>query len=301
MKKKATKTTTKRIQRRKPAAVMVESLGDSLQAQGLSRSNWSETQQTALSRGFEPADLEIQSDGVVNVPASLVAERLNKVFLPGNWGMSRVGDPQCTAPGGPEDPGYVIVPYVLWVNGIPVAEAYGKGTWARRVDYGNSVEAARTNGLKRCTKHIIAPHIYSDNWQHRFKLANGYLVERITGPPAWRSMHGAPLEDEVDIDPRSPNQKTYTPPSVVEKTASRRPVKRKTAAKKAVALPKLSDDPIPTKAIGQIMQAARAHERTEADVDRYIRRKWGHRSKAKITAAQFDTVIAWARGPRVKK
>lgn len=273
---------------------------DDVASEGLSRSNWSRAQVDALAKPFHPTELEITRDGSVNIPPVQVYVRLNQVFQPGNWALAIRGDP--------EDKGddELALRVRLYVNGVPVGEAFGKGTLGEDRDWGDAVEAARTNGLKRCTKHFLAMPCWERLWCAAFVSKWGWFVETAGGVSAWRHSLGVPLWDEVGLDPRSPNQDAYSAPTLAQRAAvGPRPSRKRVARDKTRAAelvePEAIELPINMTAIRQMMTAARTHSKSDRQIKRFILDRWGYESKKQIRASQFTEVLAWVRAPGATK
>jgi len=287
----------------RPDQIALEKIGGdaSLAAQGLSRSNWTPTQVETILEPFTVDELEILPGGEVYIPQIHVRNKLNKTFRPGNWGLDF--DPPV------EKGGRVIILCRLYVNGVAVAKAFGEGRYQasnKKHSWGKALESAKSNGLVRCVKDIgMANECWNGRWTARFRRENGVYVKRQRSSDGWRNVEGEPFDDEIDIDPNSPNADRYQRPTAKgrlaaktrprqdedEDAASRADVRHTTSVQPA------GDGPITEGALKNLIGHARTHEITDKALKDFLKAQFGYSSKKEILKSQFKAVKEWISAP----
>ena len=285
---------------------------------GMSGSNFTPAQHEALMAPFSDDQIEILPSGECYTPHAFIRARLNQVFGPGNWGL--MDEPPQIKSGTDKygKPfGSVVVRWVLLVNKIPVAAAYGEAKYIEsnpRHSWGKALESAKSNGVMRAAKDIGVgiTQFWNRRWQYRYRLQHGVFVKVQTSTRGdesqWRHIDSPPLTGEIGIDERSPNQDRYQPPTAARRTAAvtyQPRTDRDDDAAEAAELRASSqttpmvygDGPINRDAQKALFAALKTHSRTEADLKAFLKRTFQIESTKAILKTQYAAVIDWIRSP----
>jgi hypothetical protein len=125
-----------------------------------------------LNEKLNPADVRIRPDGLVYLPWTYYAARLNKAFGRLQWGLLPQGAPHVKPQG---DYGDVLVVWGFWlaIKGVPIGFAYGETTYKpsnATMSYGDACEGAKSISLARNCKQLgIALELWDGDWVAAWK------------------------------------------------------------------------------------------------------------------------------------
>lgn len=180
--------------------------GFNLDTIGLVTLKTSPEQEKILSREPDVKEIDVLPDGAAYLPHPVYTRWLNEAFGRGGWQVVAASKPALIEH-------TVVVKYLLYVDGKPVALVDGKQEYHptnRNQDYGDVLEATRSNALRRGTKHL---GIGLQLWDKRFCAAwrrehcvqvtvkgrkkndNNEWVDGVS--TQWRRKDAEPLKGEV--------------------------------------------------------------------------------------------------------
>ena len=148
---------------------------------------FSPEQIAVLTAPLEDDEVEIKPDGVVYFPEMAYRNRLRKAFGVGGWSLVPLHNPVVQE-------GLVLQPWCLVALGRFVAQATGAHQYNpsnRATDYGDSIEAAKSNALSRCCKDIgVAAELWNKTfilgWLKRMAVhVNAWNPSKNTWTPIW--------------------------------------------------------------------------------------------------------------------
>lgn len=202
---------------KKPAPVIVERAkelavprtvtdGFLLDTIGLVTLKVSPEQEKILSREPDVKDVDVLPDGAPYLPHPVYTRWLNEAFGRGGWQVVPVSKPALIEH-------TVNVKYLLYIDGKPVALADGKQEYHptnRNQDYGDVLEATRSNALRRGSKHLgIALQLWDRRWCAAWRREHAVQVQvkgrkknddntwSDTTLTQWRRKDAEPLKGEV--------------------------------------------------------------------------------------------------------
>lgn len=145
-----------------------------------------------LDEPLDPEEVQIRPDGLVYLPWTFYAKRLNRAFGRLSWGLVPNGLPMS------KDVGYdnVLVAWGFWlvVRGTPISYAIGETTYQatnQTMSYGDACEGAKSSSLARNCKVLgIALELWDARWveEWRRKHAETYVDKK--GKTRWRKKVG---------------------------------------------------------------------------------------------------------------
>jgi hypothetical protein len=194
------------IERARELSPRVVTEGFMLDTIGLVTLKTSPEQEKILSREPDIAEVDVLPDGAAYLPHPVYTRWLNEAFGRGGWQLVPVSKPALIEH-------TVNVKYLLFVDGKPVALADGKQEYHptnRNQDYGDVLEATRSNALRRASKHLgIALALWDKRWCARWRREhcvqvtvkgrkkddnNQWIDSELT---QWRRKDAEPLKGEV--------------------------------------------------------------------------------------------------------
>lgn len=173
---------------------------------GLVTLKTSPEQEKILSRDPDVREIDVLPDGAPYLPHPVYTRWLNEAFGRGGWQLVAASKPALIEH-------TVNVKYLLYIDGKPVALADGKQEFHptnRNQDYGDVLEATRSNALRRGAKHL---GIGLQLWDKRFCAAwrrehcvqvqvkgrkkndNNEWVDGVS--TQWRRKDAEPLKGEI--------------------------------------------------------------------------------------------------------
>lgn len=179
----------------------------------------SEQAEKVLAEPLKPEDVKIRPDGLVYLPWSYYARKLDQAFGKLQWGMIPQGAPQSKDTGN----NVVLVVWTMWlvVKGIPVSVATGETSYRSNnssMSYGDAIEGAKSSALARNCKQLgISLELWDPEFVDQWKKQYAHKIPNPTG--------GRPEQIWVRKD-----DKRYANKAVAKTTAKPAP---KTTAKPA--------------------------------------------------------------------
>lgn len=124
-----------------------------------------------LDERLNPLDIRIRPDGLVYLPWTYWAEKLNRAFGRLRWGMIPQGAPQSKDTG--KDTVLVVWGFWLIVKGIPVSFAMGETSYKtnnKTMSFADAVEGAKSISLARNCKLLgMALELWDAEWVDSWK------------------------------------------------------------------------------------------------------------------------------------
>jgi hypothetical protein len=133
-----------------------------------------------LNRKMEPEIVCIRpNDGILYMPWTFYASRLNEAFGIGHWGLMPQGSPQITKQSPKQD--LVVWGFALFVEGIFISFAIGEmsyNTTNAKMSYADAAEGAKSNSLARNCKNLgmtleLWDKEWCEEWKRKFARKNG--------------------------------------------------------------------------------------------------------------------------------
>jgi hypothetical protein len=152
----------------------------------------SEEAMKILEEPLKPEDVRIRpNDGIVYLPWTYYAERLNRAFGKFAWGLIPAGMPM-SQPNGPKQ---VLVVWGHWlvVRGTPIGFAIGECNYVpanAKMTYADACEGAKSNALARNCKLLgmtleLWDHDWGENWKRQYATkVNNDWVKKSSIPAA---------------------------------------------------------------------------------------------------------------------
>lgn len=173
----------------------------------------SEENLAVLSEPLDSKDVLIRPDGLVYLPWTWYAKRLNRAFGALKWGLVPQGAPQIKDVGNT-----VLVVWLHWlvVKGVPVSMAGGETSYQPSnytMSYGDAVEGARSNSLARNCKYMgMALELWDAAWVANWKKQYAETYED-RGKTKWRKkgIKAAPKPAATATKPVDDHQKASEP------------------------------------------------------------------------------------------
>lgn len=135
-----------------PEFGMIGQLGEvaTVGALGLSELKLTSDEEKVLARPVNPQDILVRDGGIAYLPHIVYTRWFNDAFGRVGWAIVPTGKPQ-------RADNVVVVPYMLYVHGKPVAMAWGEQEYHesnKRQTYGDVIESTVASGLRRLAKRL---------------------------------------------------------------------------------------------------------------------------------------------------
>ena len=150
----------------------------------------SEDARKVLEEKLDPNDVRIRpNDGIVYVPWTYYAGRLNRAFGIAGWGLVPDGKPMQQ----PHGKGVLVVwGHHFIINGVYIGYAIGETTYQPtnpKMSFADACEGAKSNSLARNCKLLgmtleLWDHEYAEEWKRKYatKLDGDWVKKRIQAP-----------------------------------------------------------------------------------------------------------------------
>jgi Mitochondrial genome maintenance MGM101 len=178
----------------------------------------SKAQEKILLATIDPArEVEIKPTGEVYPPQIAMRRRLTKAFGPMGWALRPVSAP---IPPGEGNQNVMYREFALIADGRVVASAIGSAKYYAtnaRMDFGDTVEAVKSDALKRCCKDLgmlseLWDVEFIEDWRNEFAV-HVFMFEKDRKDPTkritkdqWRRVDRKPFPTEIEPVSDSPNQ-----------------------------------------------------------------------------------------------
>lgn len=142
----------------------------------------SDQAEKVLAEPLNPEDVKIRPDGLVYLPWSYYAKKLDQAFGKLQWGMIPQGAPQSKDNGN-----NVLVVWTMWlvVKGIPVSVSTGETSYRSNnssMSYGDAIEGAKSSALARNCKQLgISLDLWDAEWVSEWKKQHAHKIPNPTG------------------------------------------------------------------------------------------------------------------------
>lgn len=142
--------------------------------------------EVALAEPLNPEDVQIRPDGLVYLPWTWYASRLNKAFGRLQWGLVPQSGPQSKNTGS-----FVLVVWGHWlvVKGVPVGFEMGETSYNpsnNTMSYGDAAAGAKSNSLARNCKMLgMSLELWNQDWISNWKKEYAETYED-RGKTKWR-------------------------------------------------------------------------------------------------------------------
>jgi len=303
---------------------------------GMSEVPFTEEQAAVLIRPLAEADVDIRPDGQVYMGHAKLRQRLNEAFRPGGWAirqLSTVITSVATEAQGERKTEFVMsAQFGLYVGGRFVSAARGEQKYQDNgeMTYGDAAEGMKSNALSRCCKDLgIALDLWDRNYADRWRTEHAVQVWGQTrnqnwSKPKWRGVNALPFFGETGPTKESPNQHRYVwPDGRVGNRAEGAPQPERREQPQAEQRrteptrerePGDDDEPVQRPAAAAPRPAGGGNTRVISDAqskrlfaiargagmdaDAYadFLRKWDYTDDRSIRVADYDPMVAEARG-----
>lgn len=166
----------------------------------------SEETERILDEKLDPKEVKIRPDGLVYLPWTWYAQKLNSAFGRLKWGMIPQGAPQSKETGNNS----VLVIWGNWlvIKGIPVGFAFGETSYRTdnsTMSYADAIEGAKSISLARNCKVLgIALELWDADWTATWKKEFAETYEGRNGKTLWRKRGEKPAKVESVVSKESP-------------------------------------------------------------------------------------------------
>lgn len=255
---------------------------------GLVEAKFTEAEELVLSEAPLTTDVRLLPTGQVYLPHIHYTKWLNRAFGRTGWALR-----PAALPGVKEKT--VVVPYLLYVHGKPVAFALGEQEYfGKGQSYGDCLESTVASGLRRCCKHIgMALELWDRDYATAFLETFGVRVtvkvyvwedgkKKSDERKQWRRKSDPPFPTEVrrwartmgdDEDEREPAPEMPT-----------------------VAADPNANNPITPDQVKRFWTIARGRGRQDSEVEIYLSTK-GYKSSRDIKRKDYETLVTAIQHP----
>lgn len=147
-------------------------------ALGLAELKLTEKEEAVLSRAVNPADILVRDGGIAYLPHIVYTRWFGEAFGRTGWSIVPTSRPQRVG-------NVVLIPYLLYVHGIPVAAATGEHEYHEtnsRQTYGDVIESTVACALRRCAKRLgVGLEMWDKAWLAQHVGGNAKRRDRIRG------------------------------------------------------------------------------------------------------------------------
>lgn len=137
----------------------------------------------ALDEPLDPGDVKIRPDGLLYLPWTWFAKRLNDAVGRLKWGLVPQGSPKGRATGNNTE--LIVWGFWLMIKGIPVSFAYGETSYRTNnntMSYADAVAGAKSIALARCCKELgMALQLWDPQWIDGWKKEFAVHIPNPTG------------------------------------------------------------------------------------------------------------------------
>lgn len=173
-----------------------------------------------LGEPLDPAQVKIRPDGLVYLPWTWYADRLNRAFGRLKWALIPQGAPSS------KDVGYnnILVVWGNWfvIKGVPIGFAYGETTYKANnntMSYGDACEGAKSISLARNCKVLgMALELWDAEWVANWKKNYAETYKGDNDKTYWRKKSGKPAPVKAAKEPavKKVKENPHGDPSVLE-------------------------------------------------------------------------------------
>jgi hypothetical protein len=218
-----------------------------------------------ISRAVNQPDVRVLPDsGLAYLPHLYYTRWLNEAFGPTGWGIVPMSAPK-------KVDNLIIIPHALYIRGVAVAWAYGAAEYHeknKRQTYDDVLESCVAYSLRRCCKRLgMALELWDKRWLAKFLAADCIKVNTSKGWK-WRRKDDEPFEDERG---QAPAATTVHEGEVVGADGN-------------------SKEKISKEQIKRLVGIWRTAGRADADVQFWLKKKYGYKATADIKRFDYDRI-----------
>lgn len=130
-------------------------------ALGLAELKLTDREEAVLARPVNPADIMVRDGGIAYLPHIVYTRWFGEAFGRTGWSIVPTSRPQRVG-------NVVLIPYLLYVHGVPVAAATGEHEYHEsnsRQTYGDVIESTVACALRRCAKRLgVGLEMWDKQW-----------------------------------------------------------------------------------------------------------------------------------------
>lgn len=208
---------------------------------------------------------------------------LNRAFGRFGWALVPIGRPSFDA-----EKRCIVCPYVLHINGAPVAAAWGQQEYhASNADqtFGDAVESTVASALRRCCKRIgVWLELWDYDWRERMTRELGVCVTVTSRDgkelKSWRRKDDAPFWNEQQSSRRQAPAPRPAPPAQTPKSDNPE-----------------GDKPITPAAAKKLWDTAKRMRRSVPEVAVWLTARYGVAGSAELKRQDYNAIIAALEAP----
>lgn len=133
-------------------------------ALGLAEVKLTEAEERVLARPVDPSEIRVRDGGIAYLPHIVYTRWFNEAFGRTGWAIVPTSRPQKVG-------NLLLVPYLLYIHGVPVAAATGEHEYHEtnaRQTYGDVLESTVASALRRCAKRLgVGLEMWDPAWLER--------------------------------------------------------------------------------------------------------------------------------------
>lgn len=233
-------------------------------ALGLAEIKLTEAEEKVLSRPVDASQILMkparrgEEPSIPYLPHIVYTRWFNDAFGRTGWSIVPTAAPK-------KVDNLVLVPYLLYIHGIPVAAATGEQEYIesnRQQTYGDVIESTVASALRRCAKRLgVGLEMWDEAW-----------LDQNARPRGQRRSAPAQREEVIDAHPEP-----------------RQPVSSQL------------ETPVTPAQLGQIAQTVERSGRPASEVTLWLKKRWGVKRAAHLQQKDFKQALTelQARGPLV--
>lgn len=147
-------------------------------ALGLAELKLTDKEETVLARAVNPADILVRDGGIAYLPHIVYTRWFGEAFGRTGWSIVPTSRPQRVG-------NVVLIPYLLYVHGVPVAAATGEHEYHEsnsRQTYGDVIESTVACALRRCAKRLgVGLEMWDKAWLAQHVGGNAKRRQQVRG------------------------------------------------------------------------------------------------------------------------
>lgn len=130
-------------------------------ALGLAEIKLTEAEEKVLAEQVNPSDILVRDGGIAYLPHIAYTRWFNRAFGRTGWAIVPTAAPK-------KSDNLVLIPYLLYIHGVPVAAATGEHEYREnnaRQTYGDVIESTVACALRRCAKRLgVGLEMWDKGW-----------------------------------------------------------------------------------------------------------------------------------------
>jgi hypothetical protein len=263
---------------------------------GLVEIKLTKKEELVLAREVRVSDVSIKPSGQPYLSHPVYTRWFNDAFGRLGWSLVAQSKPKQLA-------NAVVVPYLLYVHGKPVAFAWGEQEYHeknREQTYGDALEATNASALRRCAKRIgVGLELWNKQWLGTFIAAHTVRVkvqrkdDRGYAKRLWRLKTDAPFYDEIGASPVSVDDETG---EVVERGSRSNP-RPPASAKPKIPITQVGRDGTGRGQVGRLFAIIKNAGRSHDEVKKWLISRYGIEHTRDITQDIYDDICAAIEKP----